>query len=114
MVDVLTSPRATALDAERLPFPIGASPFRMKGSGYLLHMQYVDEHLPGGRAAMNAAIRSPELRAFFDQTFFASHLFDIYPLVTVGYTCARVVGTSFERFIRLRTRHQAEGDLKLF
>lgn len=99
---------------EVFPFPIGQSPFRIKGSGYLLHMQYVDEHLPGGRAAMLSAIRNPELRAFFEQTFFAGHFVDIYPLVCVGYTCAEIQGVAFERFIRLRSRHQAEGDLKLF
>jgi hypothetical protein len=102
------------LEAEELRYPVGQSPYRIKGSGYLLHMQYVDEQLPGGRAAMKAAIRTPELRAFFDQTFFAGHLVDIYPLVAVGHTCARIQGVSFERFIRLRSRHQAEGDLRLF
>jgi hypothetical protein len=56
------------LEHERLPFAVGKSPFRIKGSGYLLHMQYVDEHLPGGRAAMLSAIESRELRAFFEQT----------------------------------------------
>ena len=111
--DARVSPRAE-LEHEQLPFPIGQSPFRIKGSGYLLHMQYVDEKLPGGRAAMRAAIRRPELRDFFDQTFFAGHLVDIYPLVAVGYTCARLQGMGFERFIRLRSRHQAEGDLRLF
>lgn len=116
MDDALQRPRAgvSALEGERLPHPIGSAPYRIKGSGYMLHMQWVDEHLPGGRAAMNAAIRSPELRAFFDQTFFAGHFFDIYPLVVVGHTCARILGTSFEKFIRLRSRHQAEGDMKLF
>lgn len=103
-----------SLDREILPFPVGKSPFRIKGSGYLLHLQYVDEHLPGGRAAMLAAIGRPDLRAFFEQTFFAGHLVDIYPLVAVGYVCARLQGLSFERFIRMRSRHQAEGDLKLF
>jgi hypothetical protein len=107
------SPRA-GLEHEQLPFPIGMSPFRIKGSGYLLHMQYVDEHLTGGRAAMRAAIGSRELRDFFDQTFFAGHFVDIYPLVAVGHTCARIQGLSFERFIRMRSRHQAEGDLRLF
>lgn len=102
------------LEHERLPFAVGKSPFRIKGSGYLLHMQYVDEHLPGGRAAMLAAIESNELRAFFEQTFFAGHLVDIYPLVAVGYTCARLSSMTFERFIRMRSRHQAEGDLRLF
>jgi hypothetical protein len=108
------APAKPGLESERLPYAVGQSPFRIKGSGYLLHMQYVDEQLPGGRAAMRAAIRSPELRAFFDQTFFAGHLVDIYPLVAVGHTCARIHGMSFERFIRLRSRHQAEGDLRLF
>lgn len=103
-------------DLERglLPFPVGESPFRIKGSGYLLHMQYVDEHLPGGRAAFFGAIEQPEFRAFFEQSFVAGHLVDIYPLVAVGHTCARLSGVTFERFIRMRSRHQSEGDLKLF
>jgi hypothetical protein len=104
----------SGLASERLPFAVGAAPFRIKGSGYLLHMQYVDEHLPGGRAAMYAALGRPDLRAFFEQTFFAGHLVDIYPLVAVGYACARIQGVSFEQFIRTRSRHQSEGDLKLF
>lgn len=106
--------KAQVLANESFPFPIGQSPFRIKGSGYLLHMQYVDEHLPGGRTAMLNAIRTLELRAFFEQTFFAGHFVDIYPLVSVGYLCADLQGVTFERFIRLRSRHQAEGDLKLF
>jgi len=103
-----------SLERGVLPFPVGESPFRIKGSGYLLHLAYVDEHLPGGRDAMLAALPDPRLRAFFSQTFFAGHLVDIYPLVAVGYPCARILGTSFEKFIRLRSRHQAEGDLRLF
>ena len=102
------------LAKEILPFPVGESPFRVKGSGYLLHLQYVDEHLPGGRPAMLAAIADPKLRAFFEQSFFVSHLVDIFPLVAVGHTCARLQGVTFERFIRARSRHQAEGDLRLF
>lgn len=107
-------PDRGTLEREIFPFPIGGSPFRIKGSGYLLHMRYVDEHLPGGRAAMAAAIRTPELRAFFEQAFFAGHWVDIYPLVAVGHTCAKIMGMPYERFIRLRSRHQAEGDLTLF
>ena len=106
--------RAIDLEKERLPYSIGTSPYRIKGTGYLLHLQYVEEHLPGGRAAMKAAIATPELRSFFDQTFFAGHFVDIYPLVAVGHTCARLLGMPFERFIRLRSRHQSEGDLKRF
>lgn len=107
-------PDRGGLERELFPFPIGRSPFRIKGTGYLLHLKYVEEHLPGGRAAMAAAIRDPELRAFFDQTFFAGHWVDLYPLVAVGHTCARLSGMSFERFIRVRSRHQSEGDLTLF
>lgn len=102
------------LEREKLPFPAGTSPFRIKGSSYLLHLKYVDEHLPGGRAAMRAAITNPEIAAFFEQTFFAGHWVDIYPLVAVGYSCARILGMPFEKFIRLRSRHQADGDLHLF
>src|SRR5262245_54840448 len=102
------------LERERLPFPIGEAPFRIKGSGYILHMKYVDEHLPGGRAWMYAAVTDRRLASFFEQTFFAGHWVDIYPLVAVGYTCARVLGMPFEKFIRLRSRHQADGDLHLF
>ncbi len=111
----MLAPKAVPnLEKEIFPFPIGDSPFRIKGSGYLLHMQYVDEHLPGGRAAMYKAMATPALRAFFEQPFFVSHMVDIFPLVAAGHACAHIAGVSFERFIRLRSRHQAEGDLRLF
>ena len=103
-----------SLEREEFVYPIGEAPYRVKGSAYLLHLKYVDELLPGGRAAMLGAIANPALRAFFEQAFFVSHMVDVFPLVAVGYTCARLQGTSFEKFIRLRARHQAEGDLKLF
>jgi hypothetical protein len=103
-----------SLDRQLFPFPIGDSPFQVKGSGYLLHMKYVEDHLPGGASAMFHAIHEPKLRAFFEQSFIVSHMVDLLPLVAVGHVCARVAGVSFERFIRTRARHQAEGDLRLF
>ena len=96
---------------ERFPQPPGANPYRIKGTAYRGHMAYVSEHMNGGEQAMFDAIVSPALLAFFKQTFLAASYYDLYPLVAAGHICARLTETSFEGFLRIRTRYQAERDL---
>jgi hypothetical protein len=96
------------------PFPPGEGPFRTKGSGYLLHLQYVAEHVPGGKERFMRALEGSALVAFFEQPFFVSSWYDLMPLVDAGHTCARLTGTTFEQFVRTRSRHQFDGDLHMF
>lgn len=99
-------------ELRRLRFAPGDSPFRIKGNGYRGHLQYVEQHLPGGVAAMLDAFDDPELRAFFEQTFLASAFYDVLPLAHAGLVCADISGMSFYDFVYERTRHQAEDDVR--
>jgi hypothetical protein len=98
-------------DPEHLPFAPGASPFRLKGTGYRGHMQYAEANVPGGVSAMIAGLRDPRLRAFFEQPFLASSWYDILPLLPAGRVCAKLLGTSYDEYLRTRTRYQARTDL---
>ena len=95
-------------------FPIGEGPFRIKGSGYVLHLQYVAEHVQGGTTRFLDALDGPKLRDFFAQPFIVGLWYDIVPLIEAGHCCAALTGTTFERFVRTRARHQFDGDLHMF
>jgi hypothetical protein len=96
------------------PFQPGEGPFRVKGSGYLLHLKYVEEHVSGGTEAFLRSLGDGAQRAFFEQPFFVASWYDVMPLVEAGYVCGRLMGTSFEKFVRTRSRHQFDGDLHVF
>lgn len=96
---------------EKFPRPPGDNPYRIKGTAYRGHMAYVAEHIAGGVDAMLGAIVAPALVAFFRQTFLAASYYDLCPLIAAGHVCARLSGTDFESFMRVRTRYQAERDV---
>ncbi len=97
--------------SESLPFPAGTSPFHIKGVSYLGHLDYVAEHVPGGQAAVLAAIRDPVLRAFFEQRFLSASWYDVLPMVPVWHLCAKLRGQTSVDFLRERTRHQLQRDV---
>jgi hypothetical protein len=55
---------------------------------------------------------SPDMRTFFSQTFLAMSFFDLIPLVCAGHVCARVLRMPFFEFVSMRSRFQAESDLR--
>jgi hypothetical protein len=83
----------------------------MKGVTFRGHMDYVEEHVPGGVAAMLAAFKDRRLADFFGQTFLPSSFYDVVPLITAGYVCARLSGRTFPEFVRTRSVFQAERDI---
>lgn len=102
----------SAIDVGELtPVTPGDGPFNIKGVSYIGHMQWIDEHFPGGKAAFIAALPEP-LRPFFKQSFIAPKWYDFFPLVSAGHVCARVLGKSFHDFIVMRARYQAELDTR--
>jgi hypothetical protein len=96
---------------ERFPKPPGQNPYRIKGTAYRGHLAYVSEYVPGGVKAHNAAIVDPALAAFFEQPFLAASYYDLYPLIAAGHACARLTNTTFDGFIRVRTKFQAHRDV---
>jgi len=95
------------------PWAVGESPFRIKGTAYAFHMEFVREGLPGGLAAQGEALDDPALQRFFAQTFFTTSWYDVWPLIQAGRACGEVVGKPFEEFVRVRAQHQVERDLGL-
>lgn len=101
-----------ALDESRpLPFRPGEGPFRVKGGAYRGHLDYVAEQIPGGVEEMLRGFRDPALASFFQQKFLPSTFYDIIPLVTAGYVCARQSRKTFSEFLRIRSRYQAAKDI---
>jgi hypothetical protein len=96
---------------EQPPIAPGEAPFRIKGTGYLGHMQWVAQHFPGSTNGFLAEL-APAMRRFFEQPFLAMSFFDLMPLVCAGHTCARVRKMGFFQFVAGRSKHQAEQDLK--
>jgi hypothetical protein len=96
--------------AENPPVPPGKSPFHIRGTGYLGHLAWIDEHFPGGRARF-LSLLSPPMREFFSQTFLAISMFDFLPLASAGQVCARALGMGFVEFVEMRGRHQAQLDI---
>ena len=95
---------------ETPPVPPGQSPFHIKGVAYAGHLDWVDKHFPGGRAAF-LDLLSPTMRAFFGQTFLAIGQYDFLPLASAGQVCARALGMRFVEFVEMRGRHQAALDV---
>jgi hypothetical protein len=95
---------------ETPPVPPGESPFHIRGTGYLGHMAWIEQHFPGGRDGF-LRLLSPPMRAFFSQTFLAISMFDFLPLASAGQVCARALDMKFVDFIEMRGRHQAQLDI---
>ena len=98
-------------DPRDWPFAPGDSPYRIKGTAYRGHIEYVEEHIDGGLPAMIDAFEDERHRAFFGGPFLAGGLYDIFPLVVAGDVCARLLGMTFLDFVAERSRIQAPKDL---
>lgn len=102
--------RAVAMLSD-LPWPPGQSPYGIKGVAYRGHVEYCERFVPGGHAAVLAALGRPDLDAFFAQAFLASTRYDVFPLALIGLGAARVTGVGFLDFVRERSRWQANEDV---
>jgi hypothetical protein len=98
-------------DPEELPFAPGTSPFHLKGIAYRGHVEYAEEHIPGGAAAVNAAFRNRSLAEFYEQKFLAASWYDALPIIAVAHVCARLTNKTAPEFLRERTQHQARQDI---
>jgi hypothetical protein len=96
---------------DRHAFPLGEGPFRACGLAYTGALRYVDKRLPGGRAALAAALgpNDPCL-AFYEQLFLAVADYDISPLVRLFVAAARIEDVPIGRFIAERARWSGGAD----
>lgn len=86
-------------------------PFRIKGTGYRGHLEYVEANIPGGAAAMRERFEDRRLADFFEQPFLAASLYDLYPLVVSALPCAAALGIAPREFVDRRSRAQAPKDV---
>jgi hypothetical protein len=103
---------SSPVDYEALPFPVGTSPFRIKGTAYRGHLEYAESRVPGGQAAIVAQVKDPAIRAFLSQPFLAASWYDSLPMLPLGAAAARLAGMPLDDFLRFRTRLQAESDMR--
>jgi hypothetical protein len=97
--------------SSRPRFAPGESPFRIKGVVYRNSLDFADERIRGGRAALLAELRDPKLHAFFaGQTFLAGSFYDALPAVPMCAAGATLLGLSADDYVRELTRYAAERD----
>ena len=89
--------------------------FRAKGLVYLGAREYYNEVVPGGAAAVRAAIADTgdrALSAFFEQHFVASGWYDILPVATISAFAARLRGIPHAQQVRENSAWLAKRDLR--
>lgn len=97
---------------EAIPYAPGTSPFRVKGTAYRGHLEFIARQAPGGVEAMLARLDArPGMRAFYAQPFLASSLYDVFPLAWGGVVGGAMMGMSYLDFVRVRTAEQAKSDV---
>lgn len=97
-------------DPTTWPFAPGEGPFRIKGTAYRGHLEFVAAEVPGGLAGMLAAMNEP-LATYFRGSFLAASFYDLMPLVLAAAPCAAAMGLSAPDFVNRRSRVQAPKDL---
>ena len=80
--------------------PPGLGPFRQKGQGYLGDFAYFDEVIPGGTAAVIAAVPLGPVRSFLSQKFRGSDWYDAYPCALMHLSASKLRRQTFEQFRR--------------
>jgi hypothetical protein len=98
--------------AARTAFEPGKGPFHVKGVTYRNLFDYLEEHLEGGRVRLLDALGDPALRAFADQPFLASSLYDVMPIQGMCETAATLMGKPLAAFVRDFSRQAAERDIR--
>ncbi|MFT3922073.1 MAG: hypothetical protein QM778_06030 [Myxococcales bacterium] len=87
------------MSSKSLPFAVGESPFRVKGSICRGCVEYLSEHARGGLASVLAALPDPALRRYFEQSFLASAWYDSACLDPLLATAARLEGQRYESYL---------------
>jgi len=92
-------------------FAPGASPFHVKGLLLLGYIQYCDDTVPGGFAAVRERLFDPAPQAFFSQPFVVGGWYDALPIVAMARSAALVAGIPHVEFLRRHAAWQADRDV---
>ena len=99
------------LISDRLPMPVGTSPFRVKGHVYQKMKADFEETTPGGIEYLLARIGDGALSAFAAQPFMASSWYDALPMMPLSLAHAHALGVPFHHHLRDRGRDVAQRDI---
>jgi hypothetical protein len=91
-------------------FPIGESPFRVRGLAYISTLDYVRRKTPGGFSALESAFAGEPFLRYFDQLFVALGSYDAAPLLRLFVLAAKLEHQSVAEFIQRRARASARSD----
>ncbi len=93
------------------PFPIGESPFRVKGVLYLGTASFFAAKVKGGMGALLQQIDDERLRVFIGQRFLAGSFYDVLPVQPLILAEARACNLPLAVYLRQRSEWQAEQDM---
>lgn len=94
------------------PVRPGQSPYLIKGLGYRSFFDDCERTVPGGKAALLAAIAQPELREFFEQDFLVGSWFDLFPLPLARQIAARLARVPLTTHLRNAMQFTAKRDFQ--
>ncbi|MDI1442967.1 hypothetical protein [Polyangium sp. 6x1] len=87
-----------------IPFAPGTSPFRCKGVLYVDTLDFIDENVRGGRAAVLERVTNAALREFLGRVFVVGGWYDVFPLLAMHGSVSMVAGQPFLEVIRMISR----------
>jgi hypothetical protein len=102
----------SAPDVARPAFAVGKSPFHCKGVAYRNFLEYLDDTIPGKRAAFLEALTDPALREILTQPLLPSSWYDALPMVTLCGQAAHVVRQPPLRYSRALARFGVQRDVR--
>lgn len=91
-------------------FPIGGSPFRVRGLAYMALRHYADHKLPGGFGAVVDGLEGDPFAAYYQQLFIAAGDYDASPLLRLFRRICDLRGREIGAFIAARSRASAAQD----
>jgi hypothetical protein len=94
-----------------LPWTVGHSPFRSRGLLYQGARDYIEQVVPGGNRAVEAALPA-DIATFFRQMFTPTLMFDALPIMPISATAAKLTNKPHLDFVRDNARWLAERDIR--
>jgi hypothetical protein len=91
-------------------FPLGESPFRVRGLAYVTVLDYVNKKTPGGLAAVQQRLDNSPTAKYFEQLFVSLGDYDAAPLLQLFVVAASLESTGPAGFIERRSRASAKMD----
>jgi len=96
----------------KLPRPPGENPFRVKGHGLRARMDVYDRVVPGGRAAVIAAIDDEAIRSYLSQPILAASWYDLFAHAALDIAAADLRKKSAWESVASASALQAENDAR--